>query len=596
MHIYSPPLRDISFALYELAGLVRDSYFPESEENASEVITAVLEEAGRFAAEVLAPLSRSGDKEGVNLSEGQVHTATGFRDAYLRFSENGWNALSCPVQYGGHGLPRLLSAAVNEMWKSANHAFSLCPMLTMGAIEALSLYGTEAQKTTYLPNMVSGHWTGTMNLTEPQAGSDLAAIRTRAVPHHDGTYRLFGEKIFITWGDHDMTENIVHLVLARTPGAPTGVRGISLFVVPKYLVREDGSIGSRNDVHCVSLERKLGIHASPTCVMAYGNNEGAVGTLVGKENEGLKYMFAMMNAARFAVGLEGLAVAEAAFQKAKSYAKDRVQSRAIEGSVNPVAIIHHPDVRRMLMTMKAQIEAMRGLAYTVAAAQDHASHHPDISVRQQQQSFVDLMTPVIKGWLTETGNEIASLGLQIHGGMGYIEETGASQYFRDARITTIYEGTTGIQANDLIGRKVVLDEGKAARHLLLQMRTTLDEMTALKDSQWEECVRQLARGISSLECAIDHIVGHYKSNVQSVAASGVIFLKLLGIVSGGWIMAKAALASGKQIQAGSTDGFYRTKIETSHFYSQHFLPLAPALAEIIIHGGASVLFVSTDEF
>src|SRR6266568_4803472 len=441
MSQYHAPLKEMQFVMNELAGLEQVGKLPGYEDATPDTVAAILEEASKFATEVLDPLNAVGDREGATWQEGgKVKTATGFKDAYKRFAENGWNGLTKNPDHGGQGLPQLVATTVEEMWHSANLAFALCPMLTQGAIEALELEGSDTLKATFLPKMVEGVWTGTMNLTEPQAGSDLAAVRTRAVPSDKpGAYKLYGQKIFITYGEQDYTDNIIHLVLARTPTAPEGVKGISLFLVPKFMVNDDGSLGERNDVHCVSIEHKLGIHASPTCVMAYGDRGGAVGYLVGMENEGLKYMFIMMNAARFAVGLEGVAIADRAYQQALGFARERVQGRAIEGSSGPVPIIRHPDVRRMLMLMKSQTEAMRALALVVAAAHDAATRHPDEGERRRNQAFVDLMIPVVKGWCTETGTEVANLGVQVHGGMGFIEETGAAQHLRDARITTIYE-------------------------------------------------------------------------------------------------------------------------------------------------------------
>jgi len=530
-----------------------------------------------------------GDREGARWADKQVTTPKGFKEAYAQFVENGWNALSGSPEYGGQGLPKVISAAVQEMWQSSNMAFALCPMLTMGGIEALELYGSDEQKAIYLPRLISGEWTGTMNLTESQAGSDLAAVRTRAVPQADGTYKLFGQKIFITYGDHDMAANTVHLVLARTPDAPPGVKGISLFVVPKFLVSADGSLGARNDVYCVSIEHKLGIHASPTCVMAYGDNGGAVGTLVGKENEGLKYMFVMMNAARYAVGLEGLAQGDRAYQHAVHYARERVQGRAIEGSADNVPIIRHPDIRRMLLLMRAQNEAMRAVAYVVAAAWDKALRDPSADERASHQAFVDLMVPVVKAWLTETGNEVASLGLQIHGGMGYIEETGAAQFFRDARITTIYEGTTGIQALDLIGRKVARDGGAALRAVLAQMRQTQTTAEQQSHAGIRAVAVALGHGIHALTTAGEYVATNYGKDVRAVAAGAVPFLRLLGIVSGGWMMARAALAAQKKITAGDTDPFYPAKLVTAQFYAEHVLVAAQGLATEVIAGGATTL-------
>ncbi|HEX8963790.1 MAG TPA: acyl-CoA dehydrogenase family protein, partial [Rhodocyclaceae bacterium] len=527
MSQYIAPVKDMLFVLKELAGLDKVAQLPGYEEATPDLVEAILDEANRFASEVLAPLNFSGDQEGAKWHDKQVTMPAGFKEAYRQFSEAGWTALDCHPEHGGQGLPRLISAAVREMWKSANMAFSLCPLLTNGAIEALELCGTPEQKDTYLPKMIAGTWTGTMNLTEPQAGSDLAAIRTRAEPQPDGTYRIFGQKIFITYGEHDMAENIVHLVLARLPDAPEGVKGISLFVVPKYQVNADGSLGARNDAYCVSIEHKMGIHASPTAVMAFGDNGGAIGTLVGKPNEGLKYMFIMMNAARYAVGLEGLSLSERAYQQALAYARERVQGRAIEGSAGPVAIVNHPDIRRMLMTMKANIEAMRALAYVVAAAHDAATRHPDENERKRNQAFVDFMIPIVKGWLTETGNEIAYLGVQVHGGMGFIEETGAAQHMRDARITTIYEGTTGIQANDLIGRKLAREGGATLKAVVALMRQS--QAAAAKDAELAAIAATLGEGIDAVERAAEYIVANYGQDVRAVAVGAVPFLKLMGI-------------------------------------------------------------------
>jgi alkylation response protein AidB-like acyl-CoA dehydrogenase len=543
MSSYVAPLKDMMFVLTELAGLDKVAALPGYEEATTDVVEAILDESAKFTGGVLDPLNWTGDQEGAKWADKAVTMPKGFKEAYAQFVDNGWNALGGNPEFGGQGLPKVVSAAVQEMWKSANMSFSLCPLLTLGAIEALELAGTDEQKAVYLPNMISGKWTGTMNITEPQAGSDLAAIRSRAVPQGDGTYRIFGQKIFITYGDHDMAENTIHLVLARTPDAPEGVKGISLFVVPKFLVNADGSLGERNDAYCVSIEHKLGIHASPTCVMVHGDNGGAVGTLVGKENEGLKYMFVMMNAARFAVGLEGLAVTERAYQHAVAYARDRVQGRAIEGSPAPVAIIRHPDIRRMLMLMRSHVEAMRALAYAVAAAHDASHRHPDAGQRAQNQAFVDLMIPVVKGWSTETGNAMSYLGVQIHGGMGFVEETGAAQYMRDARITTIYEGTTGIQANDLMGRKIAREGGATAKAVIAMMRATQQEVAAQPGPVFAAIAAALGRGIDAVSEATDHIVANYGKDVRAVAAGAVPFLQLMGNVSGGWMMARAALVA-----------------------------------------------------
>jgi len=593
MSSYTAPLKDMQFVLTELAGIDKVAALPGYEEAAADVVEAILDESAKFTSGVLAPLNATGDQEGVRWADKAVTMPKGFKEAYAQFVDNGWNALSCNPEHGGQGLPKVVSAAVQEMWKSSNMAFSLCPLLTLGAIEALELAGTDAQKSMYLPNMISGKWTGTMNITEPQAGSDLAAIRSRAVPQPDGTYRIFGSKIFITYGDHDMAENTIHLVLARTPDAPEGVKGISLFVVPKFMVNADGSggykLGARNDAYCVSVEHKLGIHASPTCVMALGDSGGAIGTLVGKENEGLKYMFVMMNAARFAVGLEGLAIGERAYQHAVAYARDRVQGRAIEGSASGVAIIKHPDIRRMLMLMRSNVEAMRALAYSVAAAHDAAARHPDKAVRAQNQAYVDLMIPVVKGWSTETGNELAYLGVQIHGGMGFIEETGAAQFMRDARITTIYEGTTGIQANDLMGRKIAREGGATIKAVIGMMQQTRGEVAKQAGAEFVAIAAALGRGIESLQQATDYIVAKYGSDVRAVAAGAVPFLRLTGIVSGGWMMARAAMVAQGKIAGGDTDGFFPAKIATAHFYADHVMAAAAGLAQEVMQGGASAL-------
>ncbi|MDD5176553.1 MAG: acyl-CoA dehydrogenase [Sterolibacterium sp.] len=590
MSTYTPPLKDMQFVLRELAGIEHVAQLPGYEDAAPDLVEAILEEAGKFASGVLAPLNWSGDQEGARFHDKAVTTPAGFKEAFAQFAEAGWIGLSGDVEYGGQGLPKLVSAAVQEMWTASNMSFSLCPLLTLGATEALLLCGSAQQKTTYLPKLIAGKWTGTMNITEPQAGSDLAAIRTRAEPQGDGRYKIFGQKIFITYGEHDLADNIVHLVLARTSGAPEGVKGLSLFVVPKFMVNADGSLGARNDVCCVSIEHKLGIHASPTCVMAFGDDGGAVGELVGKENDGLKYMFIMMNAARFGVGIEGVALGECAYQLALAYAKDRVQGRDIAGSSDGVAIVHHPDVRRMLMLMKAQIEAMRALAYTVAAANDTAARHPDAAERKRSQAYVDLMIPVVKGWLTETGNELTHLGVQVHGGMGFVEETGAAQYLRDARIITIYEGTTGIQANDLIGRKIAREGGATVKAVIALMQRTEAELAQQAGPEFAAIKFALGKGITAVSEAVEYIVANYGNDIRTVSVGAVPFLKLMGIVSGGWQMARAALAAQAKISGGSHgDPFYPAKITTARFYADHLLATAPGLAQIVTHGGAGAM-------
>jgi acyl-CoA dehydrogenase len=605
MSDYNAPLRDMKFVLQELAGLEQVALLPGCEEASPDVVDAILEEAGKFASGVLSPLNVVGDRNGVKLENGTVKTAPGWIGAYKQFVDSGWNALSCTPEHGGQGLPRLVSTLVEEMWNSSNLSFALCPMLTRGAIEAIELRGSDVLKESYLPKMVSGEWTGTMNLTEPAAGSDLAAIRTRAVPQGDGSYKVFGQKIFITYGDHDMTDNVIHLVLARTPDAPEGVKGISLFVVPKFVLKADGTPGERNDAHCVSVEHKLGIHASPTCVMAFGDHGGATGYLVGEENQGLAYMFIMMNAARFSVGLEGIGLSERAYQHAVAYARDRVQGTelGVKGG-GKVTILRHPDVRRMLMLMKSQTEAMRAVACVVGAATDAARCHADESVRKENQAFVDLMIPIVKGWSTENSIDIASLGVQIHGGMGFIEETGAAQYLRDARITAIYEGTTGIQANDLIGRKIAREGGQTIKALITTMRKVEAELAAFNGVEDAELIaihRAFAAAIGSLEAAVSYIVATYGSQVQSVSVGAVPFLKLFGVVAGGWQMARAALVSKQRLsEAGDeTKGdaaFYKTKITTARFFADHVLSQAESLSYAVINGADGALQIADDQF
>ncbi|TXF11262.1 acyl-CoA dehydrogenase [Pelomicrobium methylotrophicum] len=594
---YAAPLQDMRFVLNELAGLPAVAALPGYEEVTPDLVDAILEEAAKFAAEVLAPLNVVGDRHGSRLEGGQVVTPPGFREAYRRFVEAGWNGLDADPRFGGQGLPQLVAKPVHEMWKSANLAFSLCPMLTAAAVKAIWAHGSEAQQETFLPKLVSGEWTGTMNLTEPQAGSDLSAVRTRAIPE-GGHYRLRGTKIFITWGEHDMAENIVHLVLARLPDAPEGVKGISLFIVPKFLVNRDGSLGPRNDVQAVSLEHKMGIHASPTAVMAYGENEGAVGYLVGEPHRGLEYMFTMMNHARLAVGLEGVAIAERAYQQAAAYAKERVQGRPVGRPWEErVPIIRHPDVRRMLMGMKAQVEAMRALAYFACGFLDRAERHPDPAVRREAQSLVDLLTPVVKGWCTEQSVEVASTGIQVHGGMGFIEETGACQHLRDARITPIYEGTTGIQANDLVGRKLVRDGGATATAFIRRARTDAQALERLGDAELMPVAKAVTQGLEALEEASRWLLKTYPDNPSAAAAGAVPYLKLFGLVAGGWLLAKAAGVARQRMQSPEADAaWHRAKVVTARFYADHLLPQAAGLAHTVTHGSDSVLALEETAF
>jgi acyl-CoA dehydrogenase len=584
------------FVMRELAGLDALSSLPGYEDATPELVEAVLEEAAKLAAEVLAPLNRTGDEQGARLVTDGVIAADGFKSAYQQFVGGGWNGLGSDPEFGGQGLPELLHAATVEMWNSANMAFALCPLLTAGATEALRQHGSQALKARYLSPLVSGEWTGTMNLTEPQAGSDLAAVRTKAVPDGDH-YRLYGQKIFITWGDHDMTGNVVHLVLARTPGAPEGVRGISRFLVPKFLLNADGSVGQRNDVHCVSLEHKLGIHASPTCVMSFGDQGGAIGYLVGQENKGLAHMFTMMNEARQKVGIQGLGIAERAYQQAREYAKERVQGRrAGHRSGEAVVIIGHPDVRRMLMTMKAEVEAMRAFAYVMAADMDHAHKHPDSVERERRQARVDLLIPVLKGWCTELGVQTASTGVQVHGGMGYIEETGACQHLRDARIAPIYEGTTGIQAADLVGRKLAMDQGAAMFALIAEMRCVLLELEKSGDARLTLIGAALGTAIQALEDATGWVLSALVTSVDDALAASADYLMLTGFVCGGWQMARAALAAARKCRAGEDPDFHDAKLATVRFYADKVLPKASSLLEMVRSGASSAFDVPIEQF
>ncbi len=611
---YIAPLKDMLFVINELADLDAVAALPGFEDATRDTAQAVLEENARFVQDVIAPLNRAGDTAPSTWKDGVVTTTPGFKQAFKSYGEAGWQGVQHDVEHGGQGLPKLIATPCIEMLNSANLSFALCPLLTDGAIEALMTAGSDAQKDAYLAKLISGAWTGTMNLTESQAGSDLAQVRTRAVPEGDGTFRVFGEKIFITYGEHDMAENIVHLVLARTPDAPEGVKGISLFTVPKFLVNTDGSLAARNDVYCASIEHKLGIKASPTAVLLFGDGKflvasadggeakaGAIGELVGVENRGLEYMFIMMNAARFAVGLQGIAVAERAYQQAAAYAKDRLQSRDLAGSSGPVTIVHHPDVRRMLMTMRAQIEAARALAYVTAAAQDAAHHSEDAAAQKQNQAFYEYLVPVVKGWSTELSIEVASLGVQVHGGMGFIEETGAAQHYRDARILTIYEGTTAIQANDLIGRKTVRDGGATAKGIVAQVRKTASQLASSTSASHANDLKAIAKrldaGATALEDVIEYIVANIKSDIKGVFAGSVPYLKLAGIVLGGWQMARAASIAAEKLDAGDADAaFYRAKLATARFFADHLLSQASGLRDGIVEGSEAVMALEAGQF
>ncbi|MNQ16440.1 Acryloyl-CoA reductase (NADH) [compost metagenome] len=585
------------FVMNELAGLAEIHTLPGCEDATPDTAEAVLEENAKFCGGVVAPLNGPSDKEPSFWHDGQVTTSKGFKEAFKVYGEAGWQGVQHPTEFGGQGLPKLLATPCIEMLNSASISFALVALLSDGAIEALLTAGSDEQKAVYLENLVSGKWTGTMNLTEPQAGSDLAAVRTRAVPQDDGTYKVFGTKIFITYGEHDMAENIVHLVLARTPDAPAGVKGISLFIVPKFLVNADGSLGARNDAHCVSIEHKLGIKASPTAVLQFGDHGGAIGTLVGEENRGLEYMFIMMNAARFGVGLQGIGLAERAYQQAVAFAKDRVQSRDLAGSSGPVSIIHHPDVRRMLMSMRSQTEAARALAYVGAAISDVAHHHPDADVRAESLATYEYLVPVIKGWATEMSQDVTRDGVQVHGGMGFIEETGAAQHYRDAKILTIYEGTTAIQANDLVGRKTVRDGGAVAKTIIAQVRATEAQLGELTGADFQAMQRHLAEGSAALEAVVEYVVANMRTDIKAVFAGSVPYLKLAGIVLGGWQMARAAVVAQQKLGEGSGDAaFYKAKIATARFFADHILSKAPGLRATIIDGSAGVMALSEEQF
>ena len=595
---YRAPVKDMLFCMNELAALDEVAKLPGFEDAGRDTAAAVLEECAKFTEGVLAPLNWEGDKNPSTWKDGRVSTTPGFKEAFRQFGEGGWQGLQHPADFGGQGLPKTIGAACIEMLNSANMSFALCPLLTDGAIEALLTAGSPQQQSLYLPKMISGEWTGTMNLTEPQAGSDLAAVRTRAEPQADGSHKIFGTKIFITYGEHDMADNIVHLVLARVVGAPEGVKGISLFIVPKFMVNADGTLGARNDAHCVSIEHKLGIKASPTAVLQFGDHGGAAGQLIGQENRGLEYMFIMMNAARYAVGVQGIAVAEMAYQKAAQFAKDRVQSRPVDGSLpHSGAIIHHPDVRRMLMTMRACTEGCRSMAFVAAAAFDAAHHHVDADVRKQNQAFYEFMVPLIKGFSTEMGIEVASLGVQVHGGMGFIEETGAAQYYRDARILTIYEGTTAIQANDLVGRKTGRDGGRTAKAVAAQIAVTEAALRASDSVAARAMCKRLGAAREAFVQVVDFVVEHGKSNPNAVFAGSVPYLLLGGKLMAGWQMARALLVAEQQLSAGHGDAaFLQAKVATARFYAEHILSTVPGMRDAVIDGADSVTAMALESF
>jgi acyl-CoA dehydrogenase len=597
MAAYQAPLRDLVFNVREIADLDAVAKLPGYEES-SDLLEAIVEEAANFATKVLDPINATGDREGSHFDAGAVTTPKGFKEAFKQFADAGWIGLPMPTEYGGQGLPQLLGTAALEMWQASNMAFSNGPLLNQGAIEAILLCGTDEQKQTFIPKLVSGEWTGTMDLTEPQAGSDLAQVKTKAVPEGDH-YRITGQKIFITYGEHDYTDNIVHLVLARTPSAPEGVKGISLFVVPKRKLNPDGSLGEPNDVTCAGIEHKMGINASPTCTMNYGEKGGAVGYLIGKENEGLKYMFVMMNAARFSVGVQGYAIADRAYQAALAYARDRVQSKDIAAKEwTPVRIIEHPDVRRMLMNVKSQVEAMRSFGFFTAAQLDHAHANPDEKAKAAALSMVELFTPIVKAWSTEVSQALVSEALQVFGGMGFVEETGVAQYYRDVRITQIYEGTTGIQSNDLMGRKFLKDNGKTALLVIGQMQATLKELAASDDENVKAIGERFGAAVTALAQTSQWLGGEGmkalagKGDVRTMFAGAVPYLMLWGYVCGGWMMAKSALIAAQK----SADPFYATKLVTARFYAEHVLPKTSALAHEVQHGGPTTMAFTEEQF
>ena len=595
---YVAPVKDMLFCMQELAGLEDVAKFPGFEDAGLETAQAVLEECAKFNEGVLAPLNVEGDRNPSYWKDGAVTTTPGFKEAFRLFAEGGWQGLQHPAEFGGQGLPKTIGAACSEMLNSANLSFALCPLLTDGAIEALLTAGTAEQQARYLPKMISGEWTGTMNLTEPQAGSDLALVRTRAEPLGDGTYKLFGTKIFITYGDHDMASNILHLVLARVAGAPEGVKGISLFLAPKFRLNADGTPGERNDVHCVSIEHKMGIKASPTAVLQFGDHGGAIGELIGKENRGLEYMFIMMNAARYAVGIQGIGVAERAYQKAVRYARDRVQSRPVDGSLPGSApIIHHPDVRRMLMTMRALTEGCRAMATVAAAANDAQHAHPDAEARRQNQAFHEFMVPLVKGYSTEMSLEVTNLGVQVHGGMGFIEETGAAQYYRDAKILTIYEGTTAIQANDLVGRKTLRDGGQTAKAIVAQIEATEAELLTRDSVAARAVLKALSDARAALVDVVSFVVAHGKTQPNAVFAGSVPYLMLAGNAVAGWQLARALLAAEDRLAKGEGDTpFLQAKVATARFYAEHILTRAGGLRAAIVDGADSVTALPLESF
>ena len=592
MTVYNFPYKDAEFLITELLGFDQMCQEAGLEDINSELVSAILDEAGRLGSEVIAPLNPVGDRKGATLGEDGVRETPGFADAYRQYVDSGWPSLNAGEAYGGQEMPKVLGAAVSEVWQSSSLAFSLCPLLTGGAIEAITAHGSDELKNTYLPKLVSGEWTATMNITESAAGSDLAAVASRAVPQGDH-YLVTGQKIFITWGDHQMTENIIHLVLARLPDAPAGVKGISLFLVPKFLLDENGRPGKRNDVFCVSIEHKLGIHGSPTCVLNFGDNGGAVGYLVGEPHNGLAAMFTMMNDARQGTGMQGLSLSERSYQQALEYAKERLQGTRSDGTRFP--IIEFPDVRRMLMLMKAATEAMRGLAYIAAAEIDRAHWAKDPQEAQKHAARVGLYTPIVKGWITELAQEITSLGIQIHGGMGYVEETGSAQHYRDVRITTIYEGTTGIQGLDLVGRKILANNGEVLQGLLNEIQATAEAMSNIDELAGQASA--LKNAVGSGREAREWLLGHAGQNRNVAGGVSVNFMMMLGYVCGGWVMGQSALKATRLLEGGrSNESFLRAKLVTAQFYTDHLLPRAGSCLATVKAGVDSIMALDVEQF
>lgn len=586
MNSYKAPLNDLSFIFNHLLDQEQLAQLPGLEDLGVDLYESILDEAGKFATNVLDPINASGDREGLTIQDGVVTTPKGFKEAYAQYTQAGWNNISLDPEFGGQGLPYILSTAVNEIMMSANKSFVMCSGLTIGAIEAISHAASDELKQKYLPKLVSGEWGGTMNLTEPGAGSDVGALKTKAIDQGDGTYRIHGQKIFITFGEHDFTDNIIHLVLARLPDAPEGVRGISLFLVPKFLVNADGSLGERNDVRCVSIEHKLGIHASPTCVMAYGDNEGALGYLIGEKNKGLAAMFVMMNMARLTVGMEGVALTERSYQAALDYARERVQGADVETG-KPVAIIEHADVRRQLLTMKSNVEAMRALSLFIAQAQDISFRHTDAAVRAHNQGLVDLLIPVFKAWATETALRTTTTGIQVHGGLGFIEETGVAQYLRDAVISVIYEGTTAIQAADLVGRKLVKDQGRNLAVLMGLMKDTLAQVQA--QPELADIASEFANALDLLAEHSQSIAQQFSQSTKQALSVSVPYLMLTGYVVGAWQLAQSAVKAAELLAAGdSNQNFLKGKIQTARFYHRMVLTEIQGLAYSVKHAGSAV--------